>query len=774
MCLTCHKVMTRSGANLEEFIALPRQWARPSETMCLVCRIEGHERPARVYGLCETCRGAMRTRGQSVDEYINGDDRFPPAAPRPTFGPCRVDSCDRLASNANPGLCFGHDLRWRNAGSVDVNVYTTTAQPINGDLPGGTWLGGLAPLVVVQLLFGVQRCVIQGRQVRPGDLNVLCANMRDDRTVDLAQAHPATAAGRRFIGFTLAELYVAVADPDAEQRQDRWHLKLWRPNDTTTTIDFRAIPQPWLRDAAKQWVGHALANDSSTKTMVARARFATRFAQHLHRVNPTATPSSLDQAARERYLAELKLDETAGRISAYSRRRMVLLFRQFIQDVNSMGLCDAGGPLAGMARSFNVAPDEIPPRPGSGDPDDEVGRGLPEVIIAQLLQPSNFGLLGPMWQRLVRLTIDTGRRADELCQLRFNCLDEDLAVDADGNQQRHPVLVHDQFKTGRRGVRLPIAWSTAEVIKAQQDAIVADYPNTATDKLALFPRRNWNPHGERATSAVSLVRVIIKWRAQLHLYDAVFRDGHLEPLLDSGGRPVPFPSDAIFTYAFRHTYAQRHIDAHVGLETLASLMGHTNLNTTGAYYRIRNQQKREALAKVTQYQLSVRGGVTAAPGTASHALRLELGSISTPMGCCVEPSNVKALGRACPFRHRCFGCAHFRTDISHLPELRAYLHQLLVAREELADANPDITEWARRGALPSDEEIETVRRLIDSCEALLDQLPADERQELLRHIETLREGRQHLVDAVPVSFITKAVQPVPTVFPVLENLQGIA
>jgi hypothetical protein len=70
----------------------------------------------------------------------------------------------------------------------------------------------------------------------------------------------------------------------------------------------------------------------------------------------------------------------------------------------------------------------------------------------------------------------------------------------------------------------------------------------------------------------------------------------------------------------------------------------------------------------------------------------------------------------------------YRTDVSHLPELRAYLNQLLVAQEELADANPNIAEWARREAMPCDEEIATVRRLVDACEALLDNLPDDERR----------------------------------------------
>jgi hypothetical protein len=198
-------------------------------------------------------------------------------------------------------------------------------------------------------------------------------------------------------------------------------------------------------------------------------------------------------------------------------------------------------------------------------------------------------------------------------------------------------------------------------------------------------------------------------------------------------------------------------------------MGHTNVATTQGYYKIRTQQKREALERVTRFTLTMGGAVMTGTGSASQAQRIQLGSVGVPMGSCGEPSNVKAHGRACPFRHRCFGCVHFRTDLSHLPELRAYLNQLLVAKEELADVNPDIAEWARRDAQPSDEEIATVRGLIDACEDLLRQLPAGERHELLGHIETLRETRQHLVDAVPVVLINTVTQPKPSLFP---NLEG--
>jgi hypothetical protein len=66
--------------------------------------------------------------------------------------------------------------------------------------------------------------------------------------------------------------------------------------------------------------------------------------------------------------------------------------------------------------------------------------------------------------------------------------------------------------------------------------------------------------------------------------------------------------------------------------------------------------------------------------------RMRIGQVAVPFGTCVEPSNVKAHGHACPFRFRCLGCDHFRTDPSYLPDLRTYLDKLLHDRERVTAA----------------------------------------------------------------------------------------
>jgi hypothetical protein len=124
----------------------------------------------------------------------------------------------------------------------------------------------------------------------------------------------------------------------------------------------------------------------------------------------------------------------------------------------------------------------------------------------------------------------------------------------------------------------------------------------------------------------------------------------------------------------------------------------------------------------------------------SEHARRAVGEVAVPSGGCAGPSNVKAGGRACPYRFRCAGCDHFRTDASYLPDLTAYLDDLLRTRERLAAA-AGLDEWARADAMPSDEEITRIRRLLSRIKATLDDLTSQERAEADQAAAAVRRHR---------------------------------
>jgi hypothetical protein len=113
--------------------------------------------------------------------------------------------------------------------------------------------------------------------------------------------------------------------------------------------------------------------------------------------------------------------------------------------------------------------------------------------------------------------------------------------------------------------------------------------------------------------------------------------------------------------------------------------------------RVGEKRRREAVDRLTAVQFDRHGNRIWHQAKAlldSEHARRAVGEVAVPFGGCAEPSNVKAGGHACPYRFRCAGCDHFRTDASYLLDLTAYLDDLLRTQERLAAA-ASLDEWAR-------------------------------------------------------------------------------
>jgi hypothetical protein len=171
----------------------------------------------------------------------------------------------------------------------------------------------------------------------------------------------------------------------------------------------------------------------------------------------------------------------------------------------------------------------------------------------------------------------------------------------------------------------------------------------------------------------------------------------------------------------------------------------------------RGQRRRDAVDKVASLQFDRRGNRIwrdAKTLLDSELARRAIGEVAVPYGTCSEPSNVRAGGNSCPYRFRCAGCGHFRTDVSYLPDLHAYLDDLLRNRERVLAA-AEIDQWARAEAVPSSEEITTIRSLITRIEAGLEDLTADEREQvgqavaLVRRHRTVTLGMPRMRQALP-------------------------
>lgn len=728
--------------------------------LCLVCRTPGHERPSRDGGLCMACMAAARDRGQSVAVYVAGDAQFPPARPRPTFGRCAVWACVRIAQRAEPALCAPHERSWKTEGRPGGRSLETWCERARA-LDAGSRIvmfAGLPHRTLLEVLYGLQ-CA--ARDDRRTDVKALQA------TVGHLRAHGATSvsdvaveglsrAGRSLLVFIRDRVALASTSPAEEIAKDRWDLRVFGSDGGW--MNFGHLSQRWLRDGAKAWARERLNTTDNPARLDQVIHDLAPLAESLRRHRPDrgADPRTLGRADALALSNDLAHLEAAGRLSRFMRRRVLLDTDQFLRECRSMGLTREGRPMAGLPDDV-VFPSHDRVR-AIADDDDEQGRALPQIVVDQLLDPAALTRLETLFdadtRAMVELQARIGRRTAELCGLRWDCLHAEEVLDEAGGIRPAPVLMHDMPKVAVRRFRLPIDSQAAGIVRVQQTRVRERHPDTPSAQLMLFPAVTRNPRGVKPFNRVTFAERLRVWVQQL------------THLVGPDGRG--YDRSAITPYSFRHTYAQRHADGGTPVEVLAALLGHTKLSTTQGYYRVTHTRKRKAVDLLAGLQVN-RSGERTRPAVqrlleAEH-LRDAVGQVAVPFGTCQEPTNVRAHGQACPFRHQCFGCTHFRTDPSYLPELNAHLRRLLADEERLRAAAPELEDWARNAAIPSAEEIAAVRQIIDRCQTVLADLPDAERAATQDAIAVLRRGRAQLDTTVPVRFLGVIGPPAPRLFP---------
>ncbi len=312
------------------------------------------------------------------------------------------------------------------------------------------------------------------------------------------------------------------------------------------------------------------------------------------------------------------------------------------------------------------------------------------------------------------------------------------------------MLLYDNHKANRPGQRLPISEHTAALILTQQQRVRARFADTPVGDLKLLPTDRRNPGGRRAITAFSLA---FAHRVRVDTLPVLRTDDGIE-----------YDKRKMGLYAYRHSYAQRHADAGVPVEVLRELMSHRKLDTTSGYYRIGETRRRDAVDRVAAMAFDRHGNRIWRQAQAlldSEHARRAVGEVAVPFGVCAEPSNVKAGGGACPFRFRCAGCDHFRTDVSYLPDLQAYLDDLLRTRERLL-ATTDLEDWARADAMPSQDEITRIRRLITRISGGLDELPAEQREHVQLAVATVRGHHSVMLGMPRIRQALPDLRPEPT------------
>nr|WP_281010785.1 tyrosine-type recombinase/integrase [Pseudonocardia alni] len=679
------------------------------------------------------CRSHLRQRrhlGLELEAFLV-DARVTPLA---RWGQCQVGACPRDRATSGP-YCGPHRERLRKHRRLDPGLdeqrWRRTEPAVSED--NAVCLLGLADQVVTELLYGLQHRTENGTKTSFRifrGLAVRLLRLGAIRTSDLPDVglDTATRAVRNLV-------VTAVADRDCDPLTC-WDSDRWSLNSVghAGAVRFDRITQNWLREAAKHWV---FAELPKARSRTAATRMQThvnaivRLSASLvrHRDDHGRDLHRLGRHDVVEFLNWMGHLQATGRITRTTRHRECTHIAFVLRRMRSGGLTRPAGPLHGLADDFALEPDDMPAHHR-----DPASRDLPPEVVTALIDtlPALEAATSTEFRVAVELLMDTGRRPGEIVALRLECLDHDT--------DDKPVLLWDNYKTGRYGRRLPIPEATATIIATQQARVRARFPRTPASELVLLPSPLKNHDGRRPITIYYLRDNHRRWAnslPELPALAAEIVDGHTRT------RALPFPRERIQPYSWRHTYAQRHADAGIAVDVLCELMDHTSMATTQGYYRVSETRRRDAVDRVTALQFDRHGHRTWHHASAlleSERARRAVGEVAVPYGICTEPTNVAAGGDDCPVRFRCVGCDHFRTDASYLPDLEAYLADLLRNRERLACLT-SADSWAISEATPSDAEITRIRALISQITHQLGDLGEREQAALRDAVTVVRRAR---------------------------------
>ncbi len=716
---------------------------------CAVVGVDGESCPRPGQGrwsLCPAHANAWahrRAKGMPFEVFLAA------AQPLSDLGPCVAACCYLGMTHPESGLCEPHFRLWREAGRPVGSRFDGWAararQPVSSRVLS---LRGLPELVRLELVYAIGCRAAEQVSVLTGGMRPWVDQLRAtglDSVTDFDLAELTGVGDRhhvRFARFSVDRVRLAYTDPDQEQANDIWDLRLFGRSGNRR-LDFTAIRQEWLRKATKGWAAATIGRVGDGALGHRVGSVAVLSAVLAAGPGGGEDPTELGRADIERFLTRVRSPRfpAGGRpLGPRAKAAVIEECGLMLREARELGLL----PTLGATFAF---------RRGDRSPrvtEEPAGRAVPTHVVAQL--DANLELLagvpgatgaarvptlgalgehaGQVAVLIYKLLKGTGRRVGEIASLRVECLD----VDEHGKD----VLVYDNHKAARMGRRLPLADSNlVSAIRNQQAWVRTRFPTTPTERLYLLPRPHKNLDGTNPLTRGLINAWMRTWVEQIPRIDA----GPIDP----NGEPVPFDRGAIHPHAFRHTYAQTMADSGVAPSVLRDLMDHRSLSTTLGYYQVGDARKRAAMEILARHTIDNRGVARPAadePSAVAH-LREHLSWVAVPMGKCSEPTNVRAGGQACPIRYQCAGCPHFESDPSYLPELRAYADDLRQQREAMLAA--DAADWAVEHV---SRQLEVTVGHIRSHELVLERLADTERATIDAASVTLRKARQ----SVPVAF----------------------
>jgi integrase len=424
---------------------------------------------------------------------------------------------------------------------------------------------------------------------------------------------------RRYVS-VLRVIYACVAeayDDRDEYEKDRWDARKMGNRGAPTACNFHlsfdTIPQPWLKQAAKDYCRYAVTMYSVGHLQ--SILFAVKlFSDFIGRVRPIRTPAEINRPL----LVEFFSFVAAKKLATVTVVNLLIDLRTFLRACAREGW--------GGIPDQNVIYNEDIPKVPKPQP-----RFIPAEVMDQLMR--HLDELPLRIRRMLFILIEVGLRSAELFQLPPDCLLQD--------SQGAWFLRYHQFKL-KKDHSVPITRELAAQIQAQQQDAVAEW---GPQVQYLFPNRQGRHYTRNGLIA--------------YLDDLAAR----HDVRDYAGKAWKFR-----LHGFRHTVGYRMANSGTRLEIIQQFFGHESIEMSRRYAHITDQTLKAEIGRFHEQTRLVdiygrRYAFTAeADDPALQALKKHIDHRTLANGFCGIP----VAAGPCPHPNKCLTCPHFRTDETFL------------------------------------------------------------------------------------------------------------
>ena len=549
--------------------------------------------------------------------------------PLPRTAPCRFCECG-LDSEGAAGLCQAHRARWARNGRPPVEAWLADCAMFGRDRFD---LRALPTPMRLEIAYAIQRRVDARRtRTRPDQVRALLRKLAvsgasslldrpaDDWNASLGFSSRHGDSERRFLLDAIGYLRDLAEGTgwDIEYPRDVWLLRRLGYGGRDAVLRFDRIEQLWLREMTKRWARWRLSTGTALATVLADVRAITGFARSFPSLQ--RGPEALTRELIEVHLAHLVTSFPNPKSRTGQIGSLAGLLRAARQH----------GWEPRLPRQAELYREDYP-RLTAAAP-----RALPEAVMAQLEREENLArFTDPAGRLLARILMGTGLRVGDGCKLALDCIVRD--------GQDAPYLRYVNHKM-RRDAFVPVDTGLAEAIAAQQQAVMARFPQAG----CLLPRATRNLDGKLPFSPATFRGQLTEWLRACDIRDELGRPAHVTP------------------HQWRHTFGTRLINSQVPQETVRRLLDHASHQMTAHYARLSDQTIREQWERARKVGISGEE-LPAETGPLAEAAwmknNLSRAKMALPNGYCALP-----LQQRCEYANACLTCPVFVTTAEFLPQ----------------------------------------------------------------------------------------------------------